>query len=210
MISLQDIREWTLKSRFFKTIFTPFFLIYTTIVVIFASLYLSFGQAIKNNSELYAYVLVFIAVLIFLRSFVITFSNLRLHLQKHRGFAIGFDTLLFVGVIYLASLSFYYSKITSYPLAFFVLFAMSSAIFYIQLFLSQSQPLLKTTFFNFVFYVLATILFYFLTRTTDFGINLDVKIRSIITNLFTFTGGVFEVFVFFQAMKHFFKDKLDS
>jgi len=210
MSFLRETFRWIQKTHVLNTLFTPSFLLYTASVVVFSALYLDFGQGIKNRWDAYAYVLVLNAILIFLRSFVITFSNLRVHSRKHRGMAIGFDALLFAAVVYLASLALNFSRETADPLQFFVIFAISSAIFYVQLFLSQTQPLLKATFLNFAFYVFGTVLFYGIVRSNDFGIDIDLRTRTLMVNGMVFATAFLEACLFFQAMRHFFSQNTEG
>jgi len=198
---LKKISLWAFNKNIFESLFTPTFLLYATIIIVSTSIHLNFGQNIKNQWEAYPVILIAIGILMYFRSFVITYSNLRQHTQKKRGFAIGFDVILFSTVIFLVSLSINFLKSSSVPFDSLGIYAFCTAIFYVQLFLSQTKPLLRTTFLNFAYYVFGAILLYLLNRLG----NLDSKTFSTFIHSVSYLALIFEIYLFFQVMLHVFK-----
>jgi len=89
-------KTWTLES-----VFIPFFLIYTTGIVLFC-LYTLNQRGLANPYELHSYLFIVASVLIFLKLFIFNYVNLVLNFSQQKWLALSTNTLFFGTQIFFA------------------------------------------------------------------------------------------------------------
>jgi hypothetical protein len=89
-------KTWTLEN-----VFIPFFLIYTTGIVLFC-VYTLNQRGLANPYELHSYLFIVASVLIFLKLFIFNYVNLVLNFSQQKWLALSINTLFFGTQIFFA------------------------------------------------------------------------------------------------------------
>jgi len=130
-------KTWTLEN-----IFIPFFLIYTTGIVLFCTYTLN-QRGLANPYELHSYLFILASVLIFLKVFVFNYVNLALNFSQQKWIALSINTLFFGTQIFLAGQVVFFLTQSAYILDPLRNLFLTGVLFLVQNWLQKPFMLLK-------------------------------------------------------------------
>ena len=147
-------KTWTLEN-----VFIPFFLIYTTSIVLFC-VYTLNQRGLANPYELHSYLFIIASVLIFLKLFIFNYVNLVLNFNQQKWLALSINILFFGAQTFLAGQIVFFLTQSAYILDPLRNLLFTGILFLIQNWLQKPFVLLKLlTISNLVYLLMFSLTF---------------------------------------------------